>query len=192
MEKLLERKITEGKEIEVSSWLSDISKTGQVKEITCYDVREVLKSFGANFNKEKIGIEIFSLLDEYTNKAKAPGLKAVWGDFFQEYKNWTNEFVQNYEKENKTTLPALKRSGNKNSGMIQFFGELTGFAAGRTNYFTLKKHWENRLLNGKLWQEGKKDQRIRIPIIGSEKPILIASIPPGFIEAAWEKIKSNK
>lgn len=189
MEKLLEREIIEGKEAEVNNWLSDISKTGQVKEIVHYDIREVLKTHGANFN---IGIEKLSFLDEYTNKAKAPGLKAVWGDFFQEYKDWTNEFIQNYEKENKTILPALKESGKKNSGMIQFFGELTGFAAGRINYFTLKKNWEARLLNGKLWQEGKKDQRVRIKIIGNEKPILPSSVPPGFIEAAWEKITNNK
>ena len=189
MEKLLERKIIEGKEVEVNNWLSDISKTGQVKEITHYNVREVLESFGANFN---IGVEKLSLLDEYTNKAKAPGLRAVWGDFFQDYKDWTNEFIKNYEKENKTTLPALKVSGKKNSGMIQFLGELTGFAASKINYFTLKKYWETRLLNGKSWEEGKKDQRIRIPALSGEKPILISSIPPGFIESAWKKIKSNK
>ncbi len=189
MEKLLERKIIEGKEIEVNNWLSDISKTGQVKEITYCTLREVLESSGANF---KVGVEELSFLDEYTNKAKAPGLRAVWGDFFQDYKDWTNDFIKDYEKENKTTLPALKGSGKKNSGMIQFFGELTGFATGKINYFTLKKHWETRLLNGKLWEEGKKDQRIRIPVLGSEKPILISSITPGFIESAWEKIKSNK
>lgn len=169
---------------EFSLWLQALAETGVVNEVGQSLVRTVLEFYGANFDLES---EARASLREYTNKGKAPGLQAVWGSKFNDFKAWTRTYVEQYEATGKT-LPALKPSGRKNSGMIQFFGELTSFAAGELTFDDFKRYTEARILNGRLWEEGKKDERVRVKVPTSEKPILLSSIPPGFIEAAWQEI----
>jgi hypothetical protein len=173
----------------VEEWIGAISTEGKVGEINPSLLREALEGSGANFEPTP---ELVALAS-YTNKAKRPGLNSVWGEErVEEYKSWAKAYVEEYEAKSGKPLPELKPSGSKTSGMIQFFGELTAFASGKTNFSDYKTYTEARALNGRLWQEGKKDERVRVKVPTSKSPILLSSFPPGFPVAAWEKIKSWK
>ncbi|MBI2010221.1 MAG: hypothetical protein HYS86_03550 [Candidatus Chisholmbacteria bacterium] len=171
---------------EVSFWLHALAETGVVNEIDPSLVRTVLESYGANFDLES---EAQDSLRQYTNKDKAPGLRMVWGSKFDDFKAWTLTYVEQYETPGKT-LPALKPSGRKNSGMIQFFGELTSLAAGELSFEDFKRYTEARIRNGRLWEGGKKGERVKVKVPTSENPILLSSVPPGFVQAAWEQIST--
>lgn len=172
---------------EFNEWINLLSREGKVEDIDHLVVKAVLEECGANFlPKEKLLV-----LGEYTNKSKRPDLDIIWGkNRVDRFKEWTLDFIDSYEKSNGKALPALKPSGHKNSGMLQFFGELTAFAAGILPFETFKEYTEARRLNGKLWQEGRKDERIRIKVSTSDKPILLSSFPPEFPVEAWKKIKT--
>lgn len=173
----------------VDSWIKSISQEGTVDEIDKGLLRSVLKRFGANF---EIGEEEGESLSKYTNKGKRSGLDAVWGkSFIDSYKKWVKQYIQNYEAQEGNILPALQTSGRKDSGMLQFLGELTSFAAGQLWYEDFKRYTEARALNGRLWQEGRKGERVKAEVPTFKKPILLASFPPGFPKAAWEKITSS-
>lgn len=171
----------------MEGWINSLIESGQVEEITPDAVRKALESHGAEFS---ISLEAQASLGKYTNRAKAEGMRAVWGDKFAEYKQWTKGYVQQYEQDpNNVPLPALKRSGRKNSGMIQFLGQLTSFAVGQLTFADFKRYTEARIYNGRCWAEGRKEDRIRIKVSTSENPILLSSIPPEFPKAAWGEIK---
>lgn len=179
---------TEEQHLHVSNWIDKLNKTGVMEKISPDSVKELLESYGAKF---PISPEAKASLNKYTNKARAEGMRAVWGEKFEEYKQWTDNFIQQYEENpNNEPLPALKKSGKKNSGMIQFFGQLTSFASRQISFEDFKNHTEARIYNGRCWAEGKKQERVRVNVPTSEKPILLSSIPPEFPKAAWEKISS--
>ncbi|MEK7188511.1 MAG: hypothetical protein AAB685_01505 [Patescibacteria group bacterium] len=117
-------------------------------------------------------------------------MRAIWGSRLDEFKKWTEGYVKAYEGEKGQLLPELKPSGVKYSGMVQFFGEVTSYAAGEIDFETLKVHLEARAKNGRLWEEGKREERVRIKVSTSDKPILLSSFPPGFPAVAWKKIES--
>lgn len=172
-----------------SKWIEDISKIGKVNDIDHLVVKAVLEESSANFPpKEKL-----ASLGEYTNASKRSGLDIVWGENrVNEYKKWTLEYVKSYEEVTGKLLPKLKPSGSKNSGMIQFFGELTAFASGVMSFETFREYTEARALNGKMWEKDRKDERITIKVPTSVEPILLSSFPPGFPSKAWEKIQTLK
>jgi len=174
----------------VDSWINKLVESGKMEKINPGTVREVLESHGAEFT---ISPEAETSLARYTNKARAEGMRAVWGEKFNEYKLWTKKHVQQYEKNPENTpLPALKRSGRKNSGMIQFFGQLTSFASGQLSLEDFKHYTETRISNGQCWAEGKRQDRARVKVPTITEPILLSSIPPKFPKAAYEKISSWK
>lgn len=190
-----ERQLPHEREAAVGSWIAQISENGTVGEIDHGLLKEVLESFGANF---EVGEDARKSLGKYTNKGKAEGLVAVWGgNVVADYKEWAKRFVEEFEnKESSRPLPKLvlksdpgSSSGSKTSGMLQFFGELTAFAAGVMSFEDFKKYTEGRALNGHLWQEKKGDERVRIKVPTADEPILLASFPPGFPSRAWSKLK---
>ena len=171
----------------VDRWINRLNEKGEVRRIPRIAVRIALEGCGANF---KLTEEEKESLAQYTNKAKARGMRRVWGKWFAEYKKWGDKWIENYEEKTDQQLPALKASGKKTSGIRQFLGELTAFAAGEMSFIDLKEYWEARLLNGKLWEEGRREDRVRVQVPTKKEPILLASIPPGFVQAVWGKIKS--
>jgi len=178
----------EEKRSHVDSWINKLVESAKMEKIDPSTIREVLESHGAEF---AISPEAEASLARYTNKARAEGMKAVWGEKFDEYKLWTKEYVQQYEENPENTpLPALKRSGRKNSGMIQFFGQLTSFASGQLSLEDFKHYTETRISNGRCWAEGRKEDRVRVKVPTNEKPILLSSIPPEFPKSAYEKISN--
>lgn len=102
---------------QVTDWVDHLEQTGEVGELDPQDLKEVFEAFGANF---EIGEDERKALRKYTNLGKADGMRAVWGDRFGQYKDWTLEFIQQFEMIG-SQLPALETSGKKNSGMIHFF-----------------------------------------------------------------------
>jgi hypothetical protein len=74
--------------------------------------------------------------------------------------------------------------------MKHFLGELTALAGGHLNIIDYRRFTVARLKNGFLWEQGRKAARVRVQIPAADEPKLLASIPPGFVPNAWEKIKS--
>ena len=177
----------------VNDWVKNLSEKQEVVELSKDVLKNVLESFGGNFEiseKEKASLR------GYSEKEKAMGMHAVWGEKFGEYKNWVKKYIIDYETETGKELPTLGKqkdskfekapSGRKNSGMIQFLGELTSYAAGETSFDTFKLYVETRSKNGLAWEEDRKDDRIRITVPTSEKPIRPSSFPPQFPIKALE------
>lgn len=166
-------------------WVKNISEHQEVKEIATDILKDTFESFGANF---EITEEEKESLGGYSEKQKAEGMHAVWGEKFKEYKNWIKEYILDYETRTGKILPELKPSGRKNSGMIQFLGELTSYAAGEIDFDTFQKYVETRAKNGLAWEENRKGDRIRIKVPTSDKEegILPSSFPPEFPIKAFE------
>lgn len=176
----------------VDEWVVEFSQSNELKEIDRRILRDVLEVYGARWEtvESKRGS-----LGKSTNEGRAPAMRVTWGDRFEEYKKWTREYVSSYEKKTGSTLPALKPSGIKTSGMIQFFGEITALAGLTENelpFQLIKQKLETRARNGRASAEGRKQDRVKIRVPTSEKPILLSSFPPEFPNKAWEKIKSWK
>jgi hypothetical protein len=177
MEKSKEMDKGEKKTI-VVDWIAKFEKTGEIGEIDVAILKEVFIHCGADFEKSP---ETLALLGEYTNKAKRPGLDTVWGkESVDGFWKQIDTFIEKHENATGIDLPKLKKSGHKFSGMRQFFGEITALAAGQLSPETFKKYSEARLLNGRKWQEGKKDERTRVTVPTKERPILLSSYPPEY------------
>jgi len=167
----------------VSDWVKNISEKQIVEEMDVGVLKEVLTSYGANF--ENLSGENKESLRGYSEKERGMGVRAVWGDeIVDDYKEWTKEFIKKYELETGIVLPELKSSGRKNSGMIQFLFDLTSYASGECNFETYKTYTEGRVKNGVAWSEGRRNERIRVSVPTSSEPILLSSIPKEFPIAA--------
>lgn len=194
--------MTEGKELStveekvavVDSWVTEISNSGHVGEIEPLLLREILENFGANF---EIGEGARRSLGEYTTEGKKDGMRAVWGETaVKTIQQLSRELVGEFEQTLNHPLPKLGTSKDeseeifkKGMGMRAFLGDITAFAAGSMSFEDFRKYTEARALNGRLWQEGRKEERVKIEVPTADKPILLASFPPGFPQRAWSKIK---
>jgi len=182
-ERQINKDTTEQKQAMVDSWIKGISGKQEVGEMNTKVLREVLTSYGANF--ENLNEESKESLKGYSEKERGMGVRAVWGDeIVDNYKQWTKEFIENYESKTGIILPELKPSGRKNSGMIQFLFDLTSYASGEYDFETYKTYTEGRVKNGVAWSEGRKNERIRVSVPTSNEPILLSSIPKEFPIAA--------
>jgi len=176
----------------VDEWIVEFSQSGELKKIDRRLLRDVLEVYGA---KWEIDESKRGSLGKYTNEGRAPAMRAIWGDRFEEYEKWTSEYISRYEGETGSPLPALNLSGIKNSGMFQFFGEVTALAGLTENelpFQLIRKRLEARAGNGKAWAEDRKQDRVRIEVPTSEEPKRLSSFPPEFPQVAWEEIKSWK
>ena len=168
-------------------WINKITSEGRVDSIDSSLVREVLVNCGANF---EISDEERLSLRKYSNLNRRLGIDAVWGtDQVNSYKRWLiNEYIPQYEGRVGRELPTLydrktdKFDTIKHSGMLQFFGELTAFAAGEKSFADYQRLTEDRVRKGKEWQE----RGLNVPYEPSDH----ASFPPEFPQVAWGKIKS--
>ena len=188
----------------VDEWVRKLSESDSAGEIDRGLLREVFERRGANF---EISEEAKRSLKKWTNEGNGPGIKAVWGSRITEYKAWTRGYCDDYEKEHGVTLPHIKfvkKSGEvsirKNSAMLRFLYLLTRFAAfsetedPRFDFNRLKWELEARAQNGRLRARGIGDEQkekfefLVRPDTGEAH--IPSSFPPGFPQAAWEKIKS--
>jgi hypothetical protein len=185
MEKPINFDVIEQKREVVFDWVKNISEKQKVKEISRKFLKDVLEDCGANFD---IGEEEKKSLKGYSEKQRAKGMNAVWGEKYKEYKDWINEYYDfnEYKKRTGKELPKLKPSGRTNSGMIQFLGELTSYAGEETNFDTFKLYIETRAINGLAWEENRKEDRVRISVPTSKKPIRPSSFPSEFPLKAFE------
>ncbi|CAN5348855.1 hypothetical protein BH10PAT1_BH10PAT1_0880 [soil metagenome] len=180
----------------VTDWVTKMSETGQVENMDPVLLREVLSTKGANFEVLK-DENLKSKMGKYTNLGKGPAMTAVWGAKFENYKIWTKSFIASYETDilKGRELPKLGTSGIKNSGMIQFFGEITALAAGELSGEMFKTYMEARIHNGNVWKQypDKEDRikhqvKIAVPTSDGEE-IRIGSVAPEFPLAAWEFLR---
>ncbi len=182
----------------VNNWIMTIGKKQEIGEISVNILRDVLSSYGANF--ENLNEDLRDSLSKYSEKGKAKGVINVWGEkFVRDYKQWVNEFIENYEKTGKT-LPFVHKKkedplalkARKNAGMIQFLYELTSFASEEYDFETYKKYTEIRVRNGQLFEQGKQKERKKIITPTSKgKEILIGSYPRMFVIDTWEWMVKN-
>ena len=173
----------------VESWVKKIGEEGIVEDIDPQLVKGVLEGLGANF---EISEEERLSLRKYSNLNRRLGMDAVWGtDQANEYKRWLiDEYIPQYERRIGRELPTLydrktdKFDDIKHSGMLQFFGELTAFAAGEKSFADYQRLTENRAKKGREWQERDLSKHY--------EPSPNAPFPPGFPKAAWDYIKTWK
>jgi len=175
--------------VRMDSWFDKFKVEGKVDQTEPQLVRDVLEKFGANF---EISQEARISLGRYSNLAKKIGLQEVWGQKADEFKGWVkNEYIPQYEANEGRELPTLydPKTGLmdniKHSGMMQFFGELTSFAAGEMSFAKYKRITEHRLDRGRRWKNNDPEN----PFVVHEKN---APVPPEYPLAAWQKIKSWK
>lgn len=173
----------------VESWVKKMGEEGVVEDIDPQLVKGVLEGLGANF---EIPEEAKESLGKYSNLNKRLGMDAVWGkDRVDEFKKWLkDEYILGYEEKTRRLLPTLydRKTGefdnNKHSGMMQFFGELTAFAAGIKSFADYQRLTENRAKKGREWQERDLSKHY--------EPSPNAPFPPGFPKAAWDYIRTWK
>lgn len=166
-------------------WVSDWA-SGNLNEPDIGKLRAAFIEFGAK--PENLNAAVLPSLKKYSNAGRAPAMRAIWGHRFDLYKRGLPKFISDVEENTGVKLPSLTKNGqptgNKSSGMIQIFGELTALAFGAVTWSELQPYLSARRDNGVLWQEGKKDQRIKLvtPNAPDEGPKLVSSVPPAFPE----------
>lgn len=191
----------EEKAAAVENWISKISETETVGEMDPNLLREFLETKGANFEISELAR---ISLKKYTNAGRAFAMQSIWGDKYDTFKKWIAEWIPKYEQEtlHGRELPKLGKAPNegetdnrtKNSGMIQFYGEITAFAAGELSFKVFKTYVETRVHNGQIWNkfsntEDRKRHQVKIVVPTSDgEAIKISSIPPEFPKAAWKEL----
>ncbi len=151
----------EQKTLRVHAWIRRISQEAKVgEEVTPDDLQAVLTECGANFEPSPE----LDTLSEYSNKAKGPGVRKVWGEArVNAYKKWVLDVcIPKYEGRYGKELPNLydrkKDEYDKDvkySGMMAFLGELTAYAAGKIEFGKYKERTENRAEKGQAWIDRK-------------------------------------
>lgn len=86
----------------LDQWIKTLSETGHALEIDPELLREFFELHGANFEPS----EELKTLEEYSNKARAVGMRKVWGDRYDEYKKWTLKMIPLIEAEIGKDLPS--------------------------------------------------------------------------------------
>lgn len=186
-----ERQELEQQLIVLDEWFSAMDKTQHVDRVDHELLNQVLNHFGAEM---EVTLEEEESLAKYSNKASRDGMNGVWGqEKYDDFVSFCREWIEDYETKTGNELPKLGQMGRKNAGMKEFFHQVISFAYGSLTLEEFTFYTEVRLKNGKLWQEGRKDERERVttPISGGEKK-LIGSLPPGFVTSFWGWLKSNK
>lgn len=193
--------LIEQKKEMVGEWIGKFSSEQKVGEIPVGVLREVLESYGANF--ENLSDDARKSLSEYSEHDRGFGVRSVWGnDFVNDYKKKVGDYIEEYETKTGIELPFLinkknldKSTKRKNSGMIQFLFDVTSFASGEYSFKKFKTYIEGRINNGFCWEEGRKEDRIKINIPTDEHPEgeykLLSSFPRGFSDKAWGWITEN-
>ncbi|HLD92491.1 MAG TPA: hypothetical protein VI795_03810 [Patescibacteria group bacterium] len=177
--------------IQMDNWFSEMDRNHSVGEIDGLVLDRVLDHLGATLEIDR---QEEASLKRYSNAASRKGMNAVWKEKrYDSFVSFCRDWIKNYEdKEGNKTLPKLTKSGRKNAGMKEFFHQFTAFTYGVLSEEEFKRFTEVRLNNGKLWQDGKKEQREKVKTPISEgKKVLIGSIPPGFVVDFWKWLKTS-
>ncbi len=171
-----------------NEWVNDLCESGKVKDIDTQLLKSVLEPMGANF--ENLTESDRKSLQKYSNKGKRQGLEAVWGkEKVDIFKGWViDEYIPYIEKKVGRELHTLwdKKTGTydniKHSGMMQFFGELTAFAAGEMPVVDYRRLTEDRIRKGKKWEYGDRYEPY--------KPSKHASFPVDFPRKAIDRLSA--
>ena len=171
-----------------NDWIKNLCESGKVKDIDTQLLKSVLEPMGADFNNLKETDR--ESLGKYSNLGKRKGLDAVWGkEKVDTFKGWIiSEYIPYIEKKAGRELHTLwdKKTGTydniKHSGMIQFLGELTAFAAGEMSMTEYRRLTEDRAKKGKKWEYGDRYEPY--------KPSKHASFPIDFPRKAIDRLKA--
>lgn len=170
-----------------NDWIKNLGENGKVATIEPELVRGVLESCGANF--ENLTEEQRKSLRGYSNYAKKAGMDVVWGAKKEVFKKWViDEYIPYVEKKAGRELHTLwdKKTETydniKHSGMLQFLGELTAFAAGEMPMAEYRRLTEDRISKGKKWEYGDRYEPY--------KPSPHASFPVDFPRKAIDRLNA--
>lgn len=171
----IEHERLEGDLEKFNKWMKNLSENGKVDDIDPLVVRGVLESCGADFEITESDRES---LRDYRNSHKRRGLDAVWGKAkVDTFKTWAKEeYIPYIEKkagrEIRTLWDKAKQVNDdvKTSGMMQFLGEITAFAAGEMSMSKYRRLTEDRIKKGKEWQYGDREKE-HIPSPHSSFPV---------------------
>ncbi len=167
-------------------WIKNLCENSKVSDIDPQVVKGVLESCGANF--ETLSDVERESLRKYSNKGKSLGLRAVWGEKkVRMFKSWViQEYIPYAEKRAGREMHTLWDSKTKtfdtikHSGMMQFLGEITAFAAGEMPVAEYRRLTEDRIRKGKKWEHGD--------IYEPYKPSKHASFPTDFPLKAMDRL----
>jgi hypothetical protein len=168
-------------------WVLTLSEKGRIAYLTPEWLLGFLVSLGAN---QKISLQAKYALGSKINSTMALGMGEVWGERFDQFMDWVKSYVMTYE-ENKRQLPFINRTRSKTHAMVQFFDELTAYAFGKIEFALFKEYFEDCILNGRLWEEWRRTERLTQQS-KSGTPVFIPSIPPDFPRCLLEYMRSWK
>lgn len=169
-------------------WIGNLCEKGKAGEVDPQLLRSVLEPMGADFSKltevEKMALR------KYSNKGKRQGLDAVWGkEKVDTFKNWViTEYIPYAEKKAHRKMHTFydrqtdTYDSVKHSGMMQFLGELTAFAAGQMPKERYTRLTEDRARKGRLWDEGYTSE--------AYDPTDHSSFPPDFPRKAIDRLSA--
>ena len=171
-----------------NDWINNLCENGKVTDIDPQLVRSALEPMGADF--ETLTEKDRESLGKYSNKGKRQGLDAVWGkDKVDTFKKWAiEEYIPYVEGRAHRELHTLWDSDTetydniKHSGMMQFLGELTAFAAGEMPMSEYRRLTEDRINKGKKWEYGDRYEPY--------KPSKHASFPTDFPRKAIDRLRA--
>lgn len=196
-ERIMDSEIIEQKQAIVDGWIRGMSERQEVGEMSQDLLREVLESYGANF--ENLDNEGRESLRGYSEQERGKGVRQVWGnEFVNSYKEWAKGYLTEYELKTGVEWPRLinkehpeESSFRKASGINQFLFELTSSAAKEITPSNFKNYMETRIKNGVAWVEGRKKERISVGLPNTKEPKKLGSIPKEFPVAAMDWLKNN-
>lgn len=186
----------------VESWINHLNSECEVLPISPELVKEVLISFGANFDSAfSSSVKLKPGYKGYSTSAKRAGLRAVWGEKYAKFVDWANSYADEYETTTGDVLTVLPIPGKtvdglvaktKINGMKQFLNELTEFAMGTKDFNNFKIRLEARVFNGIVNMKGiSRDLLLKVDIPNSNTQRPIALVPPGYVKDLFTFLKNN-
>lgn len=189
----------------INIWVSGVTGPEGVAplELSREDLAVVFREWGAKpdvltlGDKEKLGAR------HYSTPARAPAMKAVWGEEkYKTFKHWCEAYGIDYETRTGHTLAAVTfqetKMVSKTEGMKGFFMDLTALAfttKAEFPYEEFVRRTEARFRNGEIAANGE-DKRLRQEIVvhgyNDDKEFAPAGFPPEFPEKMFDYLKASK
>ncbi len=156
-----------------------------------HEIAKFLTECGADLKKAKSDLKSVS---KWTNAGNEGFMKQVWGDNYEKYKEWAENYIHQYQATTYEKQPKLEKSGSVTSGAIRVLCLLTKFAVDTT--FTnsgFSHELDVRRLNGIRRSRGiKRDGLDTLTRPDTKEVYHPGSFPPDFLNALVFEMNSWK